>query len=119
MSQTVTVNCWKCQGSGRYAAGVCYGCGGTGRNTYTAAAYARRQAAATQRAKAQQVRNAAAREALEMELAEKDFTEMLDWVREVSCIGHDGLLEDWVPGSETETERITPEEKARRMMAER
>lgn len=48
--EMVTVPCWKCGGTGTYAHGVCYGCWGATTNTYTAAHWKRRQAAAKGRA---------------------------------------------------------------------
>ena len=118
MSEYVAVKCWKCGGTGKYAYGVCFGCDGTGTNTYTATAYARRLNTAKGKREAQQRRNAEAAAKRDAELAQLSFDEMLEEVRNMCNIGHDGLLEDWVPGDTERTERITPEEKARRLMSE-
>lgn len=117
-TETVTVTCWKCHGSGRYALGVCYGCDGAGTNTYNAAAWARKEAAAVREAARVNGRNAAAAAAKDAELAAMSDAELETWVRDVACIGHDGLLDDWVPGSDTETERVTVAEKVRRLRSE-
>lgn len=116
--ETVTVQCWKCRGSGRYALGVCYGCSGSGTNIYGAAVYARKLSAAAGRKGSQHRRNTAAAAAVDERLAAMSVDELAEWVRDVSCVGHDGLVEDWRPGSDTETERVTVETKARRLYAQ-
>lgn len=113
--ETVTVQCWKCRGSGRYALGVCFECNGYGTCTYNAAAYARKMSAAAGRRETEQRRNAAAAAAVDERLARMSLDELAAWVRDVATVGHDGLVEDWRPGSDTETERVTVETKARRL----
>lgn len=109
--ETVKVNCWKCGGTGRYAIGTCFGCDGTGVNIYSAAAYARKMRAAKARQTATERRNQIARAAREAELASLDFAQMVEEVKEMCCVGHDGLVEDF--GGE----RITVEEMAHRLIA--
>jgi hypothetical protein len=110
MSEMVTVNCWKCNGSGHFAIGACFGCGGTGTNTYTATAYARKLSAGKGRKTTAVRRSEAARAARDAELATKTLSEMIEEVEYMCCVGHDGLVEDF--GGE----RITVEEMARRLM---
>ena len=107
---TVTVKCWKCGGAGTFAYGTCFGCDGSGLNTYTEKAYARKVAAAKGRKSAAARRNEEARAARDAELSTKTLAEMIEEVRDMCCIGHDGLVEDF--GGE----RITVEEMAKRLM---
>ena len=110
MSEMTTVNCWKCNGTGHFAIGTCFGCDGTGTNTYTAAAYARKIAAAKGRKTATQRKNEAARAAREAELATKTLAEMVEEVEYMCCVGHDGLVEA------EDGQRVTVETLARRLM---
>jgi hypothetical protein len=111
MSEMITVNCWKCSGSGHFAIGACFGCSGTGVNTYTAAAYARKVAAAKGRKSATTRRNEEARAARDAELASKTLPEMIEEVQYMCCVGHDGLVET------IDGRRVTVEELARELMA--
>lgn len=109
--ETVTVNCWKCGGTGRYALGTCFGCEGSGVNVYSKSAYARKIQAAKARKAAAARRNQEAAAARNAELATKTLAEMVEEVEFMCCVGHDGLVEDF--GGE----RITVEEMAKRLMA--
>lgn len=111
MSELVTVKCWKCAGSGHFAIGTCFGCDGAGTNTYTAAAYARKVAAAKGRKTAAQRRNEAARAARDAELATKTLAEINESV--VSDATHELDLFDHEAKDGT---RVTVEELAKQLM---
>jgi hypothetical protein len=110
MSELTTVNCWKCGGTGHFAIGTCFGCDGTGVNTYTAGAYARKIAAAKGRKSAAARRNEEARAARTAELSTKTLAEMIEEVEFMCCVGHDGLVET------VDGERVTIEDMARSLM---
>lgn len=111
--ETVTVNCSRCRGTGFYAIGSCFGCGGAGTFTYTAAVWKRKQAAAKRREVDEAKRRQVARDARTAELDAMTRDELIAEIPVMMMVFEGDLVQDW------SGEHITIPEMADRMIARR
>jgi hypothetical protein len=112
----VTEPCRRCGGSGFHQVGTCFGCDGSGTNTFTAAYVARRDAAARGRVTARNNRNADAQTARTVRFAGMSVEEIIVEIPDMVTV-EDGMVEIWDDRTAGTTQLITIREYATGLQA--
>lgn len=113
--QMVTETCYRCNGSGFYAIGTCFGCGGAGTNTYTAAYVARRASAAKGRETARKSREKAAQDATSARRMGMTVADLETEVRNSFTVEDGDMISVWEDFEAGTTKYITVTQMAQSM----